>query len=252
MRGKKTKSSARIRLILLAGSVVLLAAVPVRIAVPLIHDAERRSAFAYERSSQYRESVPMERMDMRLAGQYIQLGSDLIHYGFDPNLTLPFTLDYFASNEAGAQPVYTLPAGTKVRYSRVAGSPLDLGYGICGFPTYDRGWRYALPFLKENQTTADEPLYYFVRTADLERIAERFFALDSDLFKSRPLMTTRAAYAHWAVRSIDEDFYRTGTFLSPDLGDRILDEGDLALAVAGLVLLGGWAVLRFRRSRWDS
>ena len=115
---------------------------------------------------------------------------------------------------------FEIPQGTSVFWTTSDASyGMDAGYGICSYPTYERGWRYARPFLTADQNADIMQLsYYFVRINNLERTAETIINDNESLQKS---MQSRGFSVDEVVltmtRYIDYIFYDKGVFCSPDL-----------------------------------
>ena len=94
------------------------------------------------------------------------------------------------------------------------------GYGFHSYPTYERGWRYAQPFMLVDQQGEDykELPYYFVKMKDLEVVLKEAvnsteIVAEAIKQKNRPL----DEYIFNVTRFIDNRFYTKGVFCSPDL-----------------------------------
>jgi hypothetical protein len=246
------KASTRIRRLLLATAIALFGSVVARVAATGIHDAVLRHGFTYQGNSLYREGVPMEEMNPEELFSYSRIATDAAYHGYEPGVTLTFDLEYYDSSEAGAKPVLTLPKGTEIQVGLEPGDPLTLTYGLYGYPTYERGWRYVQPFLRIGERLPEAARFCFARTADLERVAHRFAAANPRFFLNHA-PASRWDYPYNTVRIFDQDFYRTGTYLSPDLIAPIWDLLDTVLAVAGLILLAASFVpIIRRRAGWPA
>lgn len=169
-----------------------------------------------EKSDQYWNQVPMEQMDL---SDFAFLGEGLT--GFSPkkvsfNWRLPADLTYYRDVEGEKVPALTLKKGTMVSW------PMDTyfgGYGFYTFPTYEAGWRYAVPFTSEEvvsgwekglyvlpQTEYD---YYYVRLEDLKPVVAAAYKAQGERGTPRSVRST--------ILLFDEGLVRHNTFISADL-----------------------------------
>ena len=97
-------------------------------------------------SDQYLDGVPMEEMDFPALG-ISPIGRALI--GFAPytvSATLPKDIVYYREENGIKVPALTLSKGSEISFYITDHTIIPYGYGYLTFPTYERGWRYAVPF----------------------------------------------------------------------------------------------------------
>lgn len=189
-----------------------------------------------EKYTDYLDNNRMEDVDIqRLYRRYCSVTSAM----YDPALAQSIILDrdihYYTQPDRHSDIMYTLKAG-EVYYlygSMVIGQPT-----VFSFPTYTRGWRYALPLADEKQyeevnqykeLTADEKeniafvpytdqKYGYIQLKDLVYITRKceyasgYFSLGQ---KIRLLLDDR--YALGYLYGHDQYFWEEGVYISPDL-----------------------------------
>ena len=182
---------------------------------------------------QYQKQVPMEEMDFSAFNSLFPMaleGQEAV------KISLPADLTYYRRVEGGKEAVMTLKKGTKVLAVHPDFKEI-LGYGISGFPTYEKGWRYAKAFLTEAGGETDR---YYVKTKDLERAAAVF--LDSSRYyqqRQRESGDSRPDFIFRMTRGIDTVLYENGLYFSPDLARPVWTFRQTCLAIAAAVLLIG-------------
>ena len=197
-----------------------------------------------DRSDQYLNHVPMEQMDL---SEYDFLVDTLMGGAGNPppiNWELPNDVVYYQEVDGKKVPALTLEKGTVVSWPR---DSYFGGYGFYTFPTYEAGWRYAVPFTSEAvvsgwekglyvlpQTEYD---YYYVRLEDLKPVVAAAYKAQGERGTPRSVRSTTLLF--------DEGLVRHNTFISADLRASISPAQYLPnLTAAALCLLA--ALLLFR------
>ncbi len=200
---------------------------------------------------QYQRAIPVEEMDFNEYRRYFTKNETAVKLAVNNTASLPGNVRYYIRQDGEMVLSYEIPKGTTVTWTASNTSySMDAGYGLCSYPTYERGWRYARPFTTVNQNTgAESSSYYFVRTEDLERTAQTIIGDNESLQKSmqsRGLSTGDAVIA--MTRYVDNIFYDHGVFCSPDLQQPVWRWTDviwLSLSVAALAAV----VCSFRKQK---
>ena len=114
------------------------------------------------------------------------------------------------------------------------------GYGLTSFPTYEKGWRYAVPFTASDEEpiptsgsldvlSQDEYDYYYVRLRDLYRIAAAHFRTYPEYHdRGYELSVRTVLWADWRL-------FTQMMYDSPDLSLSLFDTADFCL-LGGAVL----------------
>lgn len=133
--------------------------------------------------------------------------------------------------------VLVIPKGTKI--ITINNNHLERGYGFIGYPTYKKGWRYSRTFIvDENDKSIEELPYYYVRTKDLEDIADKVYdANKSFKISSQQMKLSRNQFINKMVRVIDTTLYDKGVYNSPDLYKDIIGITEVILLVTCILLL---------------
>jgi|GEM_PF-4679987 len=184
-------------------------------------------------------------------------------------------LVYYTWQNGKYTPAYTIPAGTKI-YVGIGGTadsriywPQD-GYGVCTWPTYDRGWRYGQTFLTEADVmaladegktetywlsrAAEMQPFYYVRLHDLRPVAEALFAnaeKDPEYGRMKelgPFWKQRLVEAETLLRK-DKLLFSLGLYDSPDYCLPYLDAVNITLLVGAGAGLAACIFLRVRERR---
>lgn len=144
------------------------------------------------------------------------------------NLSLPEDITYYTRKNGKFVPAFTVEAGTEVlafpdgmleQYRDMPAS----GYGVYSWPTYWKGWRYAHPFVPENEYDPDGENYYYVKLADLENFLIWFFKEGPqseywmDEAQNLPFGWSIWDGAKTYALYIDQGMWTEGFYQSPDL-----------------------------------
>lgn len=139
------------------------------------------------------------------AVEHLNPQNDTLIFGRDAldkfTVVLENDINYYTRSDSGAgyTLAHTIPKGTRV-YAYIPyvngffvyHAECELGYGFRTLPTFERGWRYARPFIvaeydeespefyseKNNVSVAEMP-YYYVRLSALEPVAREFVEANS-------------------------------------------------------------------------
>lgn len=203
-------------------------------------------------SDQYIDHVPMEEMDFPA----LKISIATAALGFDPytlSVTLPEDIVYYREENGLKVPALTLPKGSEVSFYMTMDSFIPYGYGYLTYPTYERGWRYAVPFevdgepyhylRNENRilSQADEDFYY-VKLEDIETVYRMLFVArrgtDLDPWEMEHLVQIN-------LLIIDEILLWNNIYLSPDMQAAVLSPWNLFAFLIAFLLMLAAAILLF-------
>jgi len=123
--------------------------------------------------------------------------------------------------------VITLEAGKK--YIINTNDINSYKYGIQSWPTYNKGWRFAIPFVEEGNEKLVTKAYY-VKLKDLysplKTIKKVVHYQIPKGYNNRRLLLIK-----------DEMLYKEGCYLSPDLLKPVLDSWSIILLIIGFCLI---------------
>lgn len=228
-------------------SVFLLAVIGLRIYDQYEKDVrifarKERENFSYHTSwldNSYQEGRPMEEIPFQRIG-YLRGTGFASSNEEDYCCSLPFSVTYYRMEDGKKVPALTLEKGTDVCFLP-ATAPV-FGYGLISYPTYEKGWRYAVPFYPAGEAprwpngkvlTQEECTFYYVRLSDLEQLS---FLLRLPMLKyndyRRMLKVNRMNpwdYAQYETRQIDAYLARCRAYLSLDLEISLWDWVDTFL-----------------------
>ncbi len=170
----------------------------------------------------YSQHVPLEEMSFGVYSHYFGYSSGIKEPDYVETLPLPCDIRYYA-NPGDKEPVLTLEKGTVVHVPVESGvsagysSTNNRGTPLRTWPSYEKGWRYGLPFVPEGSEspTADSPMYY-VRTEDIRAVAAKFVDANWGILSPNYFRTKREA-REFLVLTIDRTLYQEGCYCSPDL-----------------------------------
>lgn len=180
--------------------------------------------------NQYANHLPMEEMDFK-ALRYSPAfePNDECVYPVD-SFSLPIDLTYYQEVDGVKNPAFTLKKGTLIPIHIIDFTGYTpYGYGLISYPTYERGWRYAIPLSTADDLISFPKSHYdriltqekydflYVRLEDLEEIylaRVKILAGDSAL-KKENLFISQSMY--YDLRQIDIRLYIHGIYSSPDL-----------------------------------
>lgn len=233
----------RIRLLALAAALVLILAVVFRVGIQTYNNVQKTRTFSYNNiDNPYKNGTPLHEMDLSRLRHYLTIATVPLGHKISNTLELPKKVVYYKQQDGIKVPALELPKGTTILWKPTDQLyDISLGYGCQGYPTYEKGWRYAQPFMVSGKETDYTLLpYYFVKTSDLESVAYKAIKstkpmMDSLANKLRSLRYRVFTY----TRFIDEIFYEKGVFLSPDLIQPIWQLPDaimIGLAAALIIL----------------
>ena len=191
-------------------------------------------------TNQYLRNVSMEEMDFPAYAVRLSYAIAVDETNSAQTLTLPFDLTYYRQSGGQKIPAYTLKKGTEIVLTLGENSAV-FGYGLTSFPTYEKGWRYTVPFTvagKEDSIpikgsldvlSQDEYDYYYVRLRDLYRIAAAHFRTYPEYHDRVYELSVRTVlWADWRL-------FTQMMYDSPDLSLPLFDTADFCL-LGGAVL----------------
>ncbi len=198
-------------------------------------------------NDQYHDHVPMEEMDL----EAFDLGPDavaLVYY--EPrveSIVLPDDITYYRNFWGVKLPVLTLRKGTELQMMTGSGYALPYGYGFYTFPTYEAGWRYAVPFELYTEFDGETYLlstlsqdafdYLYVRLEDIFRLYQVYWT--EYLTERRQQSTPYTAYRLYStVLYLDGDLRRIGYYMSDESLLASVFPGDIQALVLGTACLG--------------
>lgn len=165
---------------------------------------------------------------------------------------LPITVSYYSST-ADKSPALTIPKGTSVYIS--TSTAIAKGYGASSYPSYEKGWRYAAPFVIADGSQWDEKLIadsdmYYVKTSELVSVVETMYRDKKSLqdtfdkqqkYDGKYIEYTgdEKSFAKYYVLQIDRSLEAGGYYLSPDLGYEYMDTVNVKL----LYIIGGLVII---------
>ena len=258
MKGKnhpRTSRGERWRLACMALVVPLaLAGVAVQVGSRIQADRNFREIYHMSQEFQpdarwpdYQLGLPLEEMDFSQYGELFTGAVPLI--GYETEITLGSDLTYYQERAGEKVPAFTLPAGTQVEagsFLYLPCGPEELGCGFRTFPSYEKGWRWAKPFVEAGEEAASDQTWYYVKTRELEQAALGLWESHSMV---RSGFSSKQEFAWAFVRRTDGVFYANGVVHSPDLHRPVWTWPCTLLAVAAIGDLAALALLRRSRFR---
>ena len=189
----------------------------------------------------YQERVPMEEMDL---AQYDFLWVRMVTAQYTPmDFTLQRDLAYY--DRPGGEAAYTIPAGTQLWWDSFRDC-------VATYPTYDKGWRWARPMAPEGEDPPEE--HYYVPLASLQSAWKDLYATNEIVEqRCREAGLSPEEAARQILLQTDEEFYRRGVCVSPDLRAPLWGWDCTLLAGGCALAAGAWAaVLRRRKMRKEN
>ena len=217
-------------------------------------------------SKQYLEGVPMEEMDFRALDFSSETGRGLGFAPYTLQITLAEDLVYYQEVAGIKIPALTLPAGSLISYYMTPAQSSPYGYGYKTYPTYDRNWRYAVPFetgeegprWKGEQAhdyilSQEEADFYYVRLEDIERVYRQL----AEAYIAKEKIEAEPAEIEWEIRRnlfrMDNLFIMDNIYLSPDSGSYAYTRREIyGLIGSGCCFLAGLALLISSRRRLEA
>ncbi len=189
-------------------SAVVIAAVAGMTAVSIIFIHFRKSFVLQDNlaSRQYKEKIPLHEMNMDYFSPYVYMDVPAVEQKV--HFALPEDIVYYREVDGKKEEALVLSKGTLIVYQQSFCGPI-------GFPTYKKGWHYAVPFLPEkyNSKSGELPAeyreYYYVKLSSLEKAAYAWLKACGRDSKRRE--------TYRLTRYIDYLLYKKGIYLSPDL-----------------------------------
>ena len=199
-------------------------------------------------SGQFHDGVPLEEMDFQALG-YVP-DDNMRRAERYPVESCPFLDDvtYYRRENGRMVRALTLKKGTLLPCEdpNLTRNP-KFGYGFYSYPTYEAGWRYAVPFTSEAvvsgwekglyvlpQTEYD---YYYVRLEDLKPVVAAAYKALGEKGTPRSVRSTTLLF--------DEGLVRHNTFISADLRASIFPAQYLPnFTAAALCLLAAFLLFR--------
>jgi hypothetical protein len=214
-------NTKRIRLLAFAAALVLILTVAVRVGIQAYKNELRIGNFSYNNiDNAYKNGTPLHEMDLSRLRHYLNIATVLLSRKAPNTVELPRKIVYYTQQNGTKVPALELPKGTTILWRPTKELyDLSLGYGCQGYPTYEKGWRYAQPFMISGKETDYTLLpFYYVKTFDLESVAYK--AVKSNKSMRDSLADSLIPVRYWVftyTRFIDDLFYEKGVFLSPDI-----------------------------------
>lgn len=217
-------------------------------------------------SKQYLEGVLMEEMDFRALDFSSETGRGLGFAPYTLQITLAEDLVYYQEVAGIKIPALTLPAGSLISYYMTPAQSSPYGYGYKTYPTYDRNWRYAVPFetgeegprWKGEQAhdyilSQEEADFYYVRLEDIERVYRQL----ADAYIAEEEIEAEPAEIEWEIYRnlfrMDNLFIADNIYLSPDSGSYAYTRREVyGLMGGGCCFLAGLALLISSRRRLEA
>ena len=217
-------------------------------------------------SKQYLEGVPMEEMDFRALDFSSETGRGLGFAPYTLQITLTEDLVYYKEVAGIKIPALTLPAGSLISYYMTPAQSSPYGYGYKTYPTYDRNWRYAVPFetgeegprwkgeqARDYILSQEEADFYYVRLEDIERVYRQL----ADAYIAEEEIEAEPAEIEWEIYlelfRMDNLFIADNIYLSPDSGSYAYTRREVyGLLGGGCSFLAGLALLISSRRRLEA
>ena len=214
-------------------------------------------------SDQYLDGVPMEEMDFRALDFSSETGRGLGFAPYTLQITLTEDLVYYKEGAGIKIPALTLPAGSLISYYMTPAQSSPYGYGYKTYPTYDRNWRYAVPFetgeegprwkgeqARDYILSQEEADFYYVRLEDIERVYRQL----ADAYIAEEEIEAEPAEIEWEIYRnlfrMDNLFIADNIYLSPDSGSYAYTRREVyGLLGGGCCFLAGLALLINSRRR---
>lgn len=211
MSNTKTSSAPkrRSKILIIVLAVVLVAAVTAGVAWRQYFRPYSPAKFRPNKWNEpYSQHIPLTEMNLGAYDYYFRYVTGTEFPDMTETIALPCDVRYYA-NPGDAEPVLTLTKGTNVH----VGLYNENGSSINCWPDYQKGWRYGTPLAAEGST--EDTAMYFVRTADLKKVAKAFVDINWDALSSYYNFKAKAISS--LVLTIDHTLYQAGCFDSPDL-----------------------------------
>ena len=217
-------------------------------------------------SDQYLDGVPMEEIDFRALNFSSETRRGLGFAPYTLQITLTEDLVYYKEVAGIKIPALTLPAGSLISYYMTPAQSSPYGYGYKTYPTYDRNWRYAVPFetgeegprWKGEQAhdyilSQEEADFYYVRLEDIERVYRQL----ADAYIAEEEIEAEPAEIEWEIYRnlfrMDNLFIADNIYLSPDSGSYAYTRREVyGLLGGGCSFLAGLALLISSRRRLEA
>ena len=217
-------------------------------------------------SDQYLDGVPMEEIDFRALNFSSETRRGLGFAPYTLQITLTEDLIYYKEVAGIKVPALTLPAGSLISYYMTPAQSSPYGYGYKTYPTYDRNWRYTVPFetgeegprWKGEQAhdyilSQEEADFYYVRLEDIERVYRQL----ADAYIAEEEIEAEPAEIEWEIYRnlfrMDNLFIADNIYLSPDSGSYAYTRREVyGLLGGGCSFLAGLALLIGSRRRLEA
>ncbi len=217
-------------------------------------------------SKQYLDGVPMEEIDFRALNFSSETRRGLGFAPYTLQITLTEDLIYYKEVAGIKVPALTLPAGSLISYYMTPAQSSPYGYGYKTYPTYDRNWRYAVPFetgeegprWKGEQAhdyilSQEDADFYYVRLEDIDRVYRQL----AEAYIAKEKIEAEPAEIEWEIRRnlfrMDNLFIMDNIYLSPDSGSYAYTRREIyGLIGSGCCFLAGLALLISSRRRLEA
>ena len=217
-------------------------------------------------SKQYLDGVPMEEIDFRALNFSSETRRGLGFAPYTLQITLTEDLIYYKEVAGIKVPALTLPAGSLISYYMTPAQSSPYGYGYKTYPTYDRNWRYAVPFETGEEGPrwkggAGPRLYplpggsrFLLRPAGRHRTGLPQLA---DAYIAEEEIEAEPAEIEWEIYRnlfrMDNLFIADNIYLSPDSGSYAYTRREVyGLLGGGCCFLAGLALLISSRRRLEA
>ncbi len=214
-------------------------------------------------SKQYLDGVPMEEIDFRALNFSSETRRGLGFAPYTLQITLTEDLVYYKEVAGIKVPALTLPAGSLISYYMTPAQSSPYGYGYKTYPTYDRNWRYAVPFetgeegprwkgeqARDYILSQEDADFYYVRLEDIDRVYRQL----ADAYIAEEEIEAEPAEIEWEIYRnlfrMDNLFIADNIYLSPDSGSYAYTRREVyGLMGSGCCFLAGLALLIGSRRR---
>lgn len=214
---------------------------------PYIQAGGERRFKQSDTANPYRAGTPVEEIDIySFLKQPILQGSGLD--GQMVGVVLEEPVYYYAEPSEKSEIVYTIPAGARILMYEQSPSMYEvIGKDVAGIrPTYERGWRYSVPFRLENAAASSD--YYYVKTETLIDVAMQMYNQHPDVMRSHirngnEMDDKNSALVY--VLYTDYIMYQSGAYRTADLYMNPLDARNIVLLIlSGISIVLVWVYRR--------
>lgn len=220
------KRIKKMKIIILAA--LLFLSVIVRIGIIIWENNNLESKFIINSDEPYQEQIPISKEDFI---------DDYIYRLYSPFAEAPIvmpndfvlkqSISYYSEPDDNLEPLLTLDAG-KTYMIRIFDTR-NYKYGIKSWPTYEKGWRFVIPFFERGYEKLDASAYY----VKLKDLYSPLMSIMKEINYSMP-----KGYDHRRILlNNDEMLYAKGFYMSPDLQKPVFDGWNIILLICSFCLV---------------